>query len=107
MRLLSGLRLARPIAAGCDAAGAATPPDDAGDCAALVSLYAALGGLPEAWGTGMSAAAGRSYCSWDLATITCTDSRVTALCAPLPLPAAGRDCGSQPEPPPHCSCVVP
>ena len=60
----------RPIS-GC------APTDNAGDCAVLLAAYAAWGNQPASWAAGI--AAGSSYCSWDVSSVTCTNGRVTSL----------------------------
>ena len=82
----------RGAAGGCNAFGVATGSDNAGDCAALVAAYNAMGNQPAAWSLGI--ASGSSYCVWCNSTnlpaaynfwLACDgNGRVQTLCASPP-----------------------
>ena len=68
-------------ASSCSSNGTVSGTDNAGDCAALLAMYSALGG-PSSWSAAVTAGTS-SVCSWSPATIGCSAyGRVTTLCAP-------------------------
>ena len=77
--LLLVAALVGPASAGCFANGTVTKGDNSGDCAALLAAYAAWGNNPASWAPNI--AAGASYCGWGAGRISCSNGRVTVLCA--------------------------